>query len=177
LLTSFSDEERRVFDDGLVLILKELHDKLDVAVAEAYGWPADLSDEEILGRLVALNKERVAEEKRGRVAWLRPDYQIPRFGKEVDKQAAAEADMQVTAQLDTAAKTQKPVFPTSAVEQTAAVFAALASASAPLDVATLTAQFRKTKTTERKIADVLAALARLGHVTTDGKNFALRRVA
>ena len=27
--------------DGLVLILKELHDRLDVAVAEAYGWPAD----------------------------------------------------------------------------------------------------------------------------------------
>ncbi|MGN6309698.1 MAG: class I SAM-dependent DNA methyltransferase [Xanthobacteraceae bacterium] len=176
-LTSFSDEERRVFDDGLVLILKELHDKLDVAVAEAYGWPADLSDEEILGRLVALNKERVAEEKRGRVAWLRPDYQIPRFGKDLDKQAAAEADMQVAAQLEITATTHKPAFPTSAVEQTAAVFAALAAASAPLDVATLAVQFRKTKTTERKIADVLAALARLGHVTTDGKNFALRRVA
>ena len=35
-------KQRRIFDDGLVLILKELHEKLDAAVAEAYGWPADL---------------------------------------------------------------------------------------------------------------------------------------
>ncbi|WP_444849087.1 type IIL restriction-modification enzyme MmeI [Methylopila sp. Yamaguchi] len=34
--------ERRVFDEGLVLILKELHDRLDLEVAGAYGWPADL---------------------------------------------------------------------------------------------------------------------------------------
>ena len=38
------------------------HRKLDVAVAEAYGWPADLSDEQILERLLALNLERAAEE-------------------------------------------------------------------------------------------------------------------
>ena len=171
------DKHRRIFDDGLVLILKELHDRLDVAVAEAYGWPVDLSDEEILGRLVALNKERAAEEKRGRVAWLRPDYQIPRFGKGLDKQAASEEGAQVAATLDIVEKAHKPAFPNGAVEQTAAVFAALASASAPLDVATLAAQFRRTKTTERKIAEVLASLARLGHVTTDGTRFALRRAA
>ncbi|MGH7717026.1 MAG: type IIL restriction-modification enzyme MmeI, partial [Vulcanimicrobiaceae bacterium] len=35
-------EDKRTFDDGLVLILKELHDRLDQAVARAYGWPADL---------------------------------------------------------------------------------------------------------------------------------------
>jgi hypothetical protein len=171
------DKHRRIFDDGLVLILKELHDRLDAAVAEAYGWPVDLSDEDILGRLVALNKERAAEEKRGVVRWLRPDYQIPRFGKGLDQQAASEDGAQVAAQLDIIEKAHKPAFPTSAVEQTAAVFAALAAASAPLDVTTLAAQFRKTKTTERKIAEVLAALARLGHVTTDGTHFALRRVA
>lgn len=34
------------------------HEKLDAAVAEAYGWPADLSEEEILARLLALNLER-----------------------------------------------------------------------------------------------------------------------
>jgi type II restriction/modification system DNA methylase subunit YeeA len=38
------------------------HKKLDAAVAAAYGWPADLTDEEILERLLALNLERVAEE-------------------------------------------------------------------------------------------------------------------
>lgn len=38
------------------------HRKLDEAVFDAYGWPADLSDEEILGRLLALNLERAAKE-------------------------------------------------------------------------------------------------------------------
>lgn len=36
------------------------HRRLDAAVAAAYGWPADLSDEEILARLFALNQERAA---------------------------------------------------------------------------------------------------------------------
>jgi hypothetical protein len=171
------EHDRKIFDDGLVLILKELHDKLDVAVTEAYGWPADLSDDEILARLVALNKQRSEEEKRGLVRWLRPDYQIPRFGKGVDKQAAKEEGAQVAAEL-IAAVEQKPSFPAGAVEQTAAVFAALAAANEPLDAKGLAAQFKKTKTTEKKVGEVLASLARLGYVTSeDGKTFALRRVA
>jgi type II restriction/modification system DNA methylase subunit YeeA len=36
------------------------HAELDAAVAAAYGWPADLSDDEILKRLLALNLERSA---------------------------------------------------------------------------------------------------------------------
>ena len=38
------------------------HKKLDAAVAAAYGFPADLPDEQILERLLALNLERAAEE-------------------------------------------------------------------------------------------------------------------
>ena len=38
------------------------HKKLDAAVATAYGWPADLADEQILECLLALNLERAAEE-------------------------------------------------------------------------------------------------------------------
>jgi hypothetical protein len=34
------------------------HQKLDHAVFDAYGWPHNLSDEEILARLLALNLER-----------------------------------------------------------------------------------------------------------------------
>ncbi|MGC9396350.1 MAG: class I SAM-dependent DNA methyltransferase, partial [Anaerolineae bacterium] len=34
------------------------HEKLDEAVFDAYGWPHDLSDDEILERLLALNLER-----------------------------------------------------------------------------------------------------------------------
>ncbi len=36
------------------------HRRLDDAVLNAYGWPHDLGDEEILGRLLALNLDRAA---------------------------------------------------------------------------------------------------------------------
>ena len=36
------------------------HTKLDAAVFAAYGWPADLTDEQILERLLALNLARAA---------------------------------------------------------------------------------------------------------------------
>jgi hypothetical protein len=62
-----NDDGNRINDEGLVLVLKELHDKLDDLVFEAYGWAATLRDEEILDRLVALNKQRSLEEKIGNV--------------------------------------------------------------------------------------------------------------
>ncbi|HCF24960.1 MULTISPECIES: DNA methyltransferase [unclassified Novosphingobium] len=61
-------------------IVDQIHNQLDAAVAAAYGWPADLPPAEIVTRLVALNAERADEERQGKVRWLRPDYQIPRFG-------------------------------------------------------------------------------------------------
>jgi hypothetical protein len=61
-------------------IIARLHEQIDAEVAAAYGWPADLPPAEIVARLVALNAERAAEEKAGTVRWLRPEYQIPRFG-------------------------------------------------------------------------------------------------
>jgi hypothetical protein len=38
--------------------LDNAHRQLDAAVFAAYGWPPDLSDDEILARLLALNLER-----------------------------------------------------------------------------------------------------------------------
>lgn len=37
------------------------HRKPDEAVLDAYGWPREISDEEILERLLALNLERAKE--------------------------------------------------------------------------------------------------------------------
>jgi hypothetical protein len=68
-------KEKKIHDDGLVSVLKKIHDDLDTSVFDAYGWPATLSDDEILERLVDLNHERAAEEKRGLVRWLRPEFQ------------------------------------------------------------------------------------------------------
>jgi hypothetical protein len=109
-----SDKEKKIHDEGLVTVLKQIHDDLDAAVFEAYGWgdlgrgdipvaqldgapvtrdrnvapPLPFADrlarkdetaaaleQELLTRLVALNHERAAEEKRGLIRWLRPEYQ------------------------------------------------------------------------------------------------------
>jgi hypothetical protein len=40
--------------------LDNAHRKLDAAVCAAYGWPATLSDNETLARLLALNLARAA---------------------------------------------------------------------------------------------------------------------
>ena len=73
-----------------IAIIDKLHGDIDDAVADAYGWGEEwrvgkLGPSEIVTRLVALNAERAAEEAGGKVRWLRPDYQIPRFGHKVDK--------------------------------------------------------------------------------------------
>ena len=171
--------KQRIKDKGLILILKELHEKLDRLVFQAYGWPETLSDEQILEKLVALNHERAAEERRGHVRWLRPDYQIPRFGKDVDKMAAKEEGAQIAAELGLPEPSaRKPSFPTDAVAQTAAVFAALALPAARPPPPPSRADSEETKNLEKTIAGVLASLARLGHVATkDGKTFEIRRVA
>lgn len=168
--------ERRIFDDGLVLILKELHDRLDAAVADAYGWPADLSDDDILARLVALNKERAAEEGRGLVRWLRPDYQIPRFGAPQEREELELVG--AAARVETKAA-PKPSFPAEEVAQTAAVMSALATASGPLDAVSLAAGFKQGRRVAPKVAAVLAALARMGFVDSldGGRTFMLRRAA
>ncbi len=80
-------KDRVIHEQGLVSILKQLHDDLDAAVFDAYGWPITLTDEEILERLVALNAERAEEERNGLVRWLRPDFQNP-GGKTPEAQSA-----------------------------------------------------------------------------------------
>lgn len=73
----FTPAEKKAHEQALGTVLLTLHNELDAAVADAYGWPADLSDSEILSRLVDLNKARAAEEKKGLIRWLRPEFQSP----------------------------------------------------------------------------------------------------
>jgi hypothetical protein len=170
-------KERRIFDDGLVLIIRELHDRLDAAVADAYGWPVDLPEEEVLANLVALNKERAQEEKKGLVRWLRPDYQIPRFGSEKEKARQLEADLGGTA--EPAAKSAKPVFPVADGDQTPVVFNMLMEAGGALNASEIAARFRQGQKVRPAVSSVLMSLYRMGLVsTTDGgRSFAWRRVA
>jgi hypothetical protein len=73
----FTPAEKKAHEQALGTVLLTLHNELDAAVADAYGWPAHLSEPEILTRLVDLNAVRAAEEKKGLIRWLRPEYQAP----------------------------------------------------------------------------------------------------
>lgn len=171
-------KSRKIFDDGLVLILKELHDRLDRAVFAAYGWPSDLTDDDILARLVALNAERAKEEARGHVLWLRPDYQIPRFGSVKEK-----AQLELvggSSKADAAAPAgPKPSFPENDVAQTAAVMATLARAAGPVSAAAIARHFKQGARVQTKVQDVLNANWRMAYVTSNdnGETFSIGWVA
>jgi len=116
---SIEGKDKEIYDQGLIGLLKDIHDRIDVAVADAYGWPHDLSDEEILQRLVDLNHERAREEAAGKIRYLRPEYQNP-----TGAQAEAKGDQ---GEMGLGAKdtTAKPAWPKSMPEQVAAVRDAL----------------------------------------------------
>ena len=73
----------------------------------------------------------------------------------------------------------KPSYPADDIAQTAAVMSALAGASSPLDAAAISSTFKQGRRIAPKVSAVLAALARMGFVTTadNGSSFQLRRVA
>ncbi|HUU24745.1 MAG TPA: type IIL restriction-modification enzyme MmeI [Methyloceanibacter sp.] len=180
-----NEAEELIKDDGLVLILKELHQKLDRLVFEAYGWPEDLTDEQILERLVALNKKRAAEEKRGQVRWLRPDYQIPRFGSDAEKaRLKAEKDEARAAQEamfpEIEPEAGKPRFPTEdELAETAAVMSVLATAAGPISIDDIATSFSQGRQIRKRVAMTILALMRLGHLASSdkGETFSLRRTA
>ncbi|MEA3644059.1 MAG: class I SAM-dependent DNA methyltransferase, partial [Lamprobacter sp.] len=148
--TALTDKERVINSQGLVSLLAELHDQLDTAVFDAYGWD-DLAEhlvgrpgatcpwpdkpaaqieaeEALLMRLVALNAERAAEEAQGQIRWLRPEYQNPEQ-ESANQPAQQAADLDQPEQPMTLATSKKTkAFPAARAgmrEQIAAVRAAL----------------------------------------------------
>ena len=135
---ALTPKERAIHEVAACGILRDLHDELDRLVAEAYGWPWPMEREEILERLVALHDERVEEEKRGIIRWLRPEYQIPRFAPEqaattlaldesakpAKKRRGKKANAEVSGTV--AAKPPATPWPPTAVEQIAAIGALVA---------------------------------------------------
>jgi len=101
-----SAKDKTLHEQGLVSVLQSLHDELEAAVLQAYGW-SDLGavpwsnetaraawTETLLERLVALNAQRAAEEAAGTVRWLRPEFQDP-----VRRAAAVAAAAQAADQM------------------------------------------------------------------------------
>lgn len=153
-------KDREIYKEGLIGLLKDIHERIDAAVAEAYGWPVDLSENDTLMNLVALNHERAEEETLGRVRWLRPDYQNP------DGRAAETK----TGRLEIAAATKagKPPWPKSLPDQIAAVREALEDLG-EADAETVARTF--TRGRAKAVEPLLETLAGLGmaEVTVEGR--------
>jgi hypothetical protein len=153
----FSDKDREYNDKALVSTLKQIHDELDAAVFEAYGWPQSLSDDEILERLVALNAERAEEERNGLIRWLRPEYQAP---KEVPVQQVIEG---VTPEEDVAiAPVEQQAWPKKFKEQLAAIRDLLRTSSSEWTLEQIAAQFKGATRSKKAIAECLDSLEELG---------------
>jgi len=136
----------------LVSVLKQIHDDLDAAVAEAYGWPADLSDVEILRRLVARNAERAEEEACGLIRWLRPDFQNP-TGVAATQQTLA---LEPTDKPTKTKSAKNTPWPKTMADQARAVRTALQSRGQPATAAELARAFQGAKA--EKVSELLETL-------------------
>ena len=147
-----SASEQKTYASAQVGLLIETHDALDAAVADAYGWPAGLSDQQILARLVALNAERQAEEAAGLVRYLRPAFQAP---GETTQAALAVAPTEAR----TATAEPEP-WPTETAARALALRRVLREAEAPLSVEAVAQRFKRAP--RAAVADLLDTLASLG---------------
>ena len=145
--------DKETYDQGLIGILKTIHDRIDAEVATAYGWPVDLPDDDILHRLVALNRTRAAEEASGLIRWLRPEYQNPAGHTAVAQGTQTELDVGPT---DTTAKTP---WPKTLPDQIAAVHAALSDMG---EASTDQIARRFTRAQSRSVQTLLESLTALG---------------
>lgn len=164
-------------------MLRSLHDELDAAVLQAYGWAdlqAALADhraaaaearsaavETLLERLVALNAKRAAEEAAGTVRWLRPEFQTR-------AQAAPSAGQGAQAEIDVAAEAEdappappaappaKRPWPAGLPEQIKAVAELLSASPQPLALAELEARFQARGRWRERLPTILDTLAALG---------------
>ncbi len=165
-------KEKAIHEQGLVSVLRQLHEELDAAVAEAYGWPAELGDAQLLERLVALNAARAAEEARGKIRWLRPDFQKHGGTAEQTELAGTLRDVPAAGAEGrtsrSSVRTEKQSWPRTLPEQVAAVRAILVGMNEPATPEIVARAFSRARAD--RLAPILETLVTLGqaHKTADG---------
>ena len=181
--TVLSKKEQLIHEQGLVSVLKQIHDDLDAAVFAAYGWPETLTDEEILERLVALNHERAAEEAAGKVRWLRPEFQNPQ-GPQKTQQTLIAAEEEEEEESDkgqgasakgkkkgakAAGTPAKAVWPATLPERFQAIRQALTARGKPATPEEIATGFSRAK--KDQVAEILETLVTVGQArqTKGGK--------
>jgi len=164
-----TDKERESNEQGLVSgILLPLHDELDAAVAEAYGWPADLAEQDVLARLVALNAERAAEEAEGTIRWLRPEYQARLAAPAKARQAKLDLGVPKAPKRGrppAPAKIPARKWPTDLPSQMQAVRSALLTLGGRAAPDAVRRVF--TRGPLPRVAEILATLAALGYAAAE----------
>ena len=151
-------KEKTIHEQGLVSVLKQLHDDLDTAVAAAYGWPVDLPDDALLTRLVALNAQRAAEETNGQIRWLRPEFQN-KSATPTQTAISLETTPSSLAHCPSSIAHRLP-WPKALPSQMRLLRQTLIDATAPLTAADLTQRFTRAKVD--KIEELLQTLVTLG---------------
>ena len=177
-------KEKTMHTQGLVGVLRELHDELDAAVLTAYGLPPGADTDAVLHRLVQLNAQRAQEEAQGQVRWLRPDFQNPQATLQKQDHIAldmraAEADLaDIDAPEATTGNTAKPApvaqqaWPPTLPAQVRAVADMLSQSPTPLTVPELEARFKGRGPWKKGLPTLLQTLEALGraqaHTTAQG---------
>lgn len=167
-------KEKVIHEHGLVSVLKQLHDELDAAVFDAYGWSSELTDEALLEKLVALNAERADEEKRGLIRWLRPEFQNP-SGKSASTQSTLDVEADADAgESDSAAPVVQsaPAWPKKLSDRLAGVRSVISVRGRDWSTTEVARSFKNAKTAD--VDAVLESLAALGLVVAIGDEDARR---
>jgi hypothetical protein len=156
---ALKEKEQLIYEQGLAAVVVSLHQQLDEAVAGAYGWPATLSDAEIITCLVQLNQQRIAEEAAGTVRYLRPEYQAP------GQQAALALPAATTTAVPVATAEAQP-WPAELAQQMFAVRSIVQQAGGEaLSSAQVAGRFRRTKADKVKpLLDTLAMMSLVRHL-------------
>ena len=143
-------KEQAAHAQGLAVVVLSLHQQLDAAVADAYGWPADLPGADILTRLVQLNHVRQQEEAAGTIRYLRPAYQAP------DQQQQAAFSLPPAASTAAPEADLQP-WPAGLAQQMQAIRSIVQQAGQPLSSAQVATRFRGSSA--RKVQPLLDTLA------------------
>ncbi len=151
-------KDKAIHEHGLVSVLKQIHDDMDAAVFDAYGWPHDLTDEQILELLVALNAERADEERNGLVRWLRPELQNP-HGDKTGQRALIKAGGK-KAVKGKEAKSQPAAWPKDLPSRISAVRATIEARRGGLSIDDVASAFKGARRTD--VESILESLSRLG---------------
>lgn len=221
---ALTPKERTIHEQGLVSVLRQMHDELDAAVLAAYGWsdllpllriahgndaPPALAatddaaagskpteqasdaqaerlkaareeaqrqfDEAVLERLVALNTERAAEEARGLVRWLRPEFQNPQGQSAEQRPEQGELVDSEAVPAVAAARIKPQPWPKAAIDQVRAVADTLAASPVALSIDELASRFRGRGPWKRRLPPLLEMLVALGKAQSQGDRFAANR--